>query len=90
VISRSKLLWLAVLVCSLHSFAADRDQKPVAPAAANHPPFATLHIPKLEKGPTIEDFLEMRPSPEFASTMLKIDQFFQRDPKDGAAPTFAT
>ena len=26
----------------------------------------------------------MRPSPEFASTMLKIDQFFQRDPKDGA------
>ena len=72
-----------MLLCSLHAFAANRDQKPVPPAASR-PPFAALHIPKLERGPTIADFLGMRPSAEFAGTMLKVDQFFQRDPKDGA------
>jgi uncharacterized protein DUF5916 len=43
-----------------------------------------LQIPKLQKGPTIENFLNMQPSPDFASAMLKIDSFVQRDPKDGA------
>jgi hypothetical protein len=48
------------------------------------PAYATLHIPKLERGPKLEDFLGMRPSPAFEGKMLKVDNFIQRDPKDGA------
>jgi hypothetical protein len=46
--------------------------------------FANLHIPHLEKRPTINDFLAMKPSPAFAAQMLKVDGFVQRDPKDGS------
>lgn len=49
-----------------------------------HASFATLHIPRLEKGPTLTDFLGMKPSAEVEGKMLKITNFIQRDPKDGA------
>jgi hypothetical protein len=48
------------------------------------PAFAALHIPRLEHGPSLADFLEMQPSPAFAGKMLKVEGFVQRDPKDGA------
>jgi len=53
-------------------------------ATPERPVFATLHVPRLEQAPRINDFLSMRPSPAFASTMLKVEGFTQRDPKDGA------
>jgi len=43
----------------------------------------TLHIPRLTREPKLEDFANMEPSPAVAGTMLKIDQFWQHDPKDG-------
>jgi len=43
----------------------------------------TLHIPHLTREPKIEDFADMQPSPAVAGTMLKVDQFWQHDPKDG-------
>ncbi|MBS1840316.1 MAG: carbohydrate binding family 9 domain-containing protein [Acidobacteria bacterium] len=46
--------------------------------------FAKLHIPHMQKRPTIDDFESMQPSPAIAGQMLKIDGFLQRDPKDGA------
>ena len=46
--------------------------------------FVKLHIPHLQKRPTIEDFESMQPSPSVAAEMLKVDGFLQRDPKDGA------
>ncbi len=46
--------------------------------------FSTLHIPRLERGPTLADFADMKPSPVFAGKMLKVDGFIQRDPKDGS------
>jgi hypothetical protein len=54
------------------------------PKPAAHPAFATLHIPHLEKGPTLNDFLGMQASEEIAGKMLKVEGFRQRDPKDGA------
>ena len=66
-------------------------------AKNNNPPaivaprtFATLHIPRLDQRPTLEDFLEMRPTPVFAGKMLKVDGFQQRDPKDGTPVTQKT
>lgn len=56
-----------------------KDGKP-----APKPAFATLHIPKLDQGPKLADFLEMHPSPAFEGKMLKLDGLIQRDPKDGA------
>ncbi len=52
--------------------------------ALKQPVFATLHIPRLEHRPTLEDFLDMQPAPAFADKMLKVEGFIQRDPKDGA------
>ena len=54
------------------------------PRAKDSTAFAKLHIPHLEKRPTIEDFESMQPSPSVAGSMLKVDGFLQRDPKDGS------
>lgn len=70
----------ALLALSLATLAQPARDKPLAEG----PGFARLHIPRLEQAPSIRDFLEMRPSPVFASSMLKVEGFTQRDPKDGA------
>jgi hypothetical protein len=44
----------------------------------------TLQIPHLTRDPKLEDFAEMALSPAVSGTMLKVDQFIQRDPKDAA------
>ena len=47
------------------------------------PSLVPLRIPHLTREPKLEDFANMQPSPEVAGTMLKLDRFIQRDPKDG-------
>jgi hypothetical protein len=44
---------------------------------------STLQIPHLTRDPKLEDFADMQLSPAIAGTMLKVDQFWQHDPKDG-------
>jgi hypothetical protein len=70
-------LWLMALL------PIARARKDEAPHSAIQPAFATLHIPRLERRPTVEDFLDMRISPAFAGKMLQVEGFVQRDPKDG-------
>src|SRR5262249_17100391 len=54
------------------------------PTSANgEQAFAGIHIPHLETGPRLSDFLGMRPSGQFAGKMLKVEGFIQRDPHDG-------
>jgi len=55
--------------------------QPVTRAAPQN--LVTLKIPHLTREPKLEDFANMQPSPEVAGTMLKVDHFLQRDPKDG-------
>ena len=76
---RSWALRLILLVLLDPSFPAL-----AGPPAKDSVTFTSLHIPHLEKRPAIADFLTMQPSPAFASEMLKIDGFVQRDPKDGS------
>ena len=71
---------LALIVCVLT----------VMPAHARHPgskdvaeSMSSLRIPHLTREPKIEDFANMEPSSAVRDSMLKIDQFLQRDPKDG-------
>ncbi len=45
---------------------------------------AVVTIPKLSEIPKLEDFLTMEPAPGVAQQMTKVENFIQRDPKDGA------
>lgn len=51
---------------------------------------APVVVPRIDGAPTLEDFLEMKPSQKWEGKLAKIDGFVQRDPKDGAPPTFRT
>jgi hypothetical protein len=42
-----------------------------------------LVIPRLEHGPTLDDFLSMTPQGEVARAMAKVTNFVQREPHDG-------
>ena len=46
-------------------------------------PVSSLSIPRLPQGPTLEDFLNMRPEGPVASGMAKITHFLQQQPHDG-------
>lgn len=48
-------------------------------------PRPEIVVPRLERLPTLEDFLDMAPSDEFRGRMAHVDGgFVQRDPEDGA------
>lgn len=49
-----------------------------------------LDLPRLEKAPTLEDFLDMKPNAAWAGKLLKVDKFIQREPTDGAPATYRT
>jgi hypothetical protein len=59
-----------------------------APKPAIAPP--TLHIPRLEHAPLLEDFLSMKPQGDTALQMVKVTGFTQRTPHDGEAVTEPT
>src|SRR5262249_33945052 len=42
-----------------------------------------LVIPRLSRGPALEDFLTMRPESNAALAMAKVTRFIQREPHDG-------
>jgi hypothetical protein len=49
-----------------------------------------LVIPRLAHGPTLEDFLTMKPEGDIAPGMTKITSFLQREPHDGEPVTQPT
>jgi len=65
---------------------ASSASKPVAPGIG--PP--ALTIPRLERAPSLDDFLSMEPRGEIASQMAKVTGFTQRNPHDGEAVTEQT
>ncbi|MGH9836806.1 MAG: DUF5916 domain-containing protein [Blastocatellia bacterium] len=42
-----------------------------------------LNLPRLQRAPLLEDFLEMKPGPEIEGQMAKADNFIQNEPRDG-------
>jgi hypothetical protein len=59
-----------------------------APKPSVEPP--TLTIPRLQRGPSLEDFLSMKPAGEIATQMKKVTGFTQRNPHDGEEVTEPT
>jgi hypothetical protein len=49
-----------------------------------------LEIPRVETPPTLEDFLEMKPSHAWENRLAKVDGFIQRLPSDGQPSTQRT
>ena len=58
------------------------------PASQLEPP--AIVIPRLVKGPSIDEFLNMKPEGEVARHMTRVSGFVQRDPHDGAPVTQKT
>jgi len=57
---------------------------------AQTPQRPVLSIPRLNRAPELEDFLEMQPNDLMAGRLAKIEGFIQRDPSDGAPSTQRT
>ena len=66
---------------------AGRDKPLDAPPPPIRP---TVAIPRVERAPKLEDFLDMRPSPALEGKLLKLEQFTQQQPKDGQPATERT
>ena len=67
----------AMLLAGVGMYAQDSQ---VATAKVGAP---TLTIPRLERAPALDDFLEMKPQGEVALQMVKVTGFTQRLPHDG-------
>ncbi|MCH7766886.1 MAG: hypothetical protein IH916_10055, partial [Acidobacteria bacterium] len=75
------VLVLALVLCA-----------PLSPAAKSPPagPRPELVIPRVDRPPTLEDFLEMRPNREVDGHLAKVTDFIQREPSDGEPATQPT
>ncbi len=75
------VLVLALVLCA-----------PLSPAAESPPagPRPELVIPRVDRPPTLEDFLEMRPNREVDGRLAKVTNFIQRKPSDGEPATQRT
>jgi uncharacterized protein DUF5916 len=62
--------------------AAPKGPKLAAPSLAHE--ISSQNIPRLQAAPRLADFEGMEPASELARTMLKITQFTQKEPHDGA------
>lgn len=51
---------------------------------------AQVRIPKIERAPKLEDFLDMQPSAQWHSKLARVEGFIQRAPDDGKAATQQT
>ncbi|MGH7430025.1 MAG: hypothetical protein ACREJ4_16950, partial [Candidatus Methylomirabilaceae bacterium] len=57
---------------------------------AKTPTVPVISIPRLTHPPTIEDFLEMKPSDRLEGEMASIEGLIQREPSDGQPETQRT
>jgi hypothetical protein len=96
VVLRVNLLLAVVLLAALPAWSASAQQKSgqssasqtqetaeARPAAQIGPPAIT--IPRLQRPPSLDDFLTMKPQGEIALQMAKVTGFTQRAPYDGQA-----
>jgi hypothetical protein len=82
-LKRSIAIFSMAAACGPHASAQNR-----APLQSAIPP--SLTIPRLTRGPSLDDFLSMKPEGEIALQMAKVTGFTQRNPHDGAPVTQPT
>ena len=69
--------WIALIVCAATRLFAGS-------AAANPIQFQTIRIPRVDRPPKLEEFLNMEVPPEWQGKLAKVDKFTQRIPSDGS------
>ena len=93
------LLVALLFISALASSAAAQDGKvkgktPAAEIAAikpaTPPSVKSATIVHVDKPPLLEDFLGMKPSPEWEGKLSKFDEFIQANPRDGQPATYRT
>src|ERR1700757_4288742 len=57
----------------------------VQPSPSPVTPTPSVSVPRLQHGPSLDDFLAMQPRGEIAPQMAKVSGFVQRNPHDGEA-----
>jgi hypothetical protein len=67
------------------SLVAQQSAAPAVPAPPSQLGPPALTIPRLQRPPTLEEFLSMQPKGEIAGEMAKVTGFTQRTPHDGEA-----
>jgi Domain of unknown function (DUF5916) len=77
----SRLLVLTAMVLVSVGASAQTAARPDGASALAH--MTSLQIPHLTYEPKLSDFEGMEPGPNIVGKMLKVDRFWQRDPKDG-------
>ncbi len=60
------------------------------PAANTTPAPLVVAIPRVERPPVLEDFLDMKPRNGLDGKLAKVEDFIQREPKDGQPATQRT
>ncbi|HLY92059.1 MAG TPA: DUF5916 domain-containing protein, partial [Candidatus Angelobacter sp.] len=71
-----------VLIAASVCFAGDKAAAPRTPNLNNE--VSSLAIPRLKAAPRLADFEGMEPASPLAKQMLKVGQFTQKEPRDGA------
>ncbi|MCL4523506.1 MAG: carbohydrate binding family 9 domain-containing protein, partial [Acidobacteria bacterium] len=80
--SKTVRFWSLAVLCALLALPAT--------LAAEQPPASALVIPRVDRAPTLEDFLDMKPSPAVEGKLAKVDDFRQTRPSDGKPGTERT
>lgn len=82
---------LAALVLFSALAAPAQNQDGARAAGAPIKPTTRLaSISRIDKAPLLEDFLGMKPAPEWEGKLSKFENFIQANPKDGAPTTYRT
>jgi hypothetical protein len=82
-----RILAALAVVCAWAPLYAARARQEAPPP----PPPAEVVVPRVDRAPTLDDFLGMAPPPDLAGSLARVaDRFVQRDPMDGAPPSQRT
>jgi hypothetical protein len=85
---RPLIRWFAIgLLAAVCLRSAVAQNRPLTTAAVGPP---SITIPRLERGPALDDFLSMKPESQIARQMAKVTGFTQRNPHDGDPVTERT
>lgn len=87
--AKSHRRFVVAILLAASSLGVSRGAAATRPAAPQPPPLPItpapeISLPRVQRPPALEDFAGMKPSPEVAAQLVKITQFVQRRPTDGA------
>jgi len=84
---RGLIMIRVALLCALALLSVSSFATPPVETESVRP---KLHLSRVGVAPTLEDFLEMRPSDRLKDKMASVADFVQRDPRDGEPAAFKT